>query len=252
MTLGSILNRIAHPLPELSRKMTAVATNYSSRHRRDRGELFYRTMRPSSADLILDLGSGDGSYVASLLPRAANVYIADIDREAVMRGSEHFGFHPIVLEDSQRLPFADNSFDIVFCSSTIEHVTVPKSQIWTVASGKEFSRLAKARQREFADEIRRVGKRYFVQTPNRRFPIESHTWLPGVAFLPRRVLCPLIRGFNRFWPKKTSPDWRLLGVRDMTTLFPDSTVLFEKSLGMKKSLIAAKVCPPQPDRKGIV
>ena len=54
--------------------------------------------------------------------------------------------------DGCQLPFADQSFEIVFSNSVIEHVGTP------------------AQQRRFADEVRRVGKRYWVQTPTAGFP----------------------------------------------------------------------------------
>lgn len=52
--------------------------------------------------------------------------------------------------------FQDNEFDAVFSNSVIEHVGDYEAQ------------------RQMANEIMRVGKRYFVQTPNFYFPIEPH------------------------------------------------------------------------------
>lgn len=57
----------------------------------------------------------------------------------------------------------------------IEHVTVPKARVWELRSGVQFRREARERQRAFADEVRRLGRQYFVQTPYRHFPIESHS-----------------------------------------------------------------------------
>ncbi len=72
------------------------------------------------------------------------------------------------LAKAASLPFADQSFDLVFSNSVIEHVG---------------SRDTQAR---FASEIARVGKLFWLQTPNRYFPIEQHLWTPLVHWLPRR------------------------------------------------------------------
>ena len=54
---------------------------------------------------------------------------------------------------------SSKSFDIIYSNSVIEHV------------GRE-------RQKEFANEIMRVGKKYWVQTPYKHFPVEPHFVFP--------------------------------------------------------------------------
>lgn len=56
-----------------------------------------------------------------------------------------------------RFPFADKTFDWAFCNAVVEHV------------GSEEQQLA------FVDEMLRVAERVFFTTPNKYFPIESHT-----------------------------------------------------------------------------
>jgi SAM-dependent methyltransferase len=68
--------------------------------------------------------------------------------------------------DACALPFADGAFDIVFSNAVIEHV-----------GGRD-------RQRQLVSEAIRVGRRVFITTPNRRFPVEVHTRLPLVHWLP--------------------------------------------------------------------
>ncbi|MCB0634875.1 MAG: hypothetical protein KDD15_34320, partial [Lewinella sp.] len=80
-----------------------------------------------------------------------------------------------------------------------------------------------------------------VQTPNKYFIIESHSWLPGfIAWIPRSMQIRLIRFFNKFWAKETAPDWHLLTYRQMQQLFPDATIYRERRFGFTKSLIAVK------------
>jgi SAM-dependent methyltransferase len=218
-----------------------IAKAYTKRARSRRGEMFRSYLQPSDEDRILDLGGGNGAHLASIVPYRKNVYIADISQSALDVAEHKFGFKTILLNETGQLPFDTHQFDIVFCSSVIEHVTVEKDQIRTIRSDKQFYEEAYPRQQSFAEEIRRIGRRYFVQTPYKYFPIESHTWLPvAIVFLPRAWQIRLIDSMNQWWPKTTSPDWNLLTNEEMQELFPDAEVLFEKSFGFTKSLIAVK------------
>ena len=194
---------------------------------------------------ILDLGSEDGRNIHKVLAgfdvTPANVHIADIDGAAVQRGHEQFGYTPIVLGESEALPFEDRAFDVIYCSSVIEHVTVPKSQVWSIYSGRTFRRCAWTRQHAFASEIRRAAESYFVQTPNANFPVESHTWLPFVGYFPRPLQLATLGVTNRVWIKRTAPDWNLLRRRHMQELFPDAEIVNETVLGLVKSLMAIRV-----------
>jgi len=193
---------------------------------------------------MLDLGSENGRNINNVLAQTdvknKNVYIADIGLEALEQGQKMFGYVPVHLPESGKLPFPDEFFDIVYCSSVIEHVTIAKNQVWEITSEKYFQEKSLQRQKKIAEEIDRVGKSYFVQTPYRYFPIESHTWLPFFGFLPRKILIPALKMTNRFWVKKTSPDWHLLTRRQMKELFPGAKILEEKVWGLTKSIIAVK------------
>ena len=76
---------------------------------------------------------------------------------------------PFVRADAAAgLPFASDEFDLVYCSSVIEHVPSP-------------------RRPAFAAELRRVGRGWFVQTPAFSFPLEPHSLLPAAHWLPPRA-----------------------------------------------------------------
>jgi hypothetical protein len=168
------------------------------------------------------------------------VVVADILEQDLAKAAARYGFRTAVLPESGELPFQTGEFDVAFCSSVIEHVTIPKGDVWRVTSGKAFREGARAAQRAFANEIRRVGRYYFVQTPNRGFPIESHTWLPLIAVLPRPLLLRFLRATNSFWIKKTNPDWYLLSRRELQSLFPEAQVLEERVGPFVKSIMAVK------------
>jgi len=213
---------------------------FSKRSREKRAHIFLDYMGPSEEDKILDLGSEDGSYMASIIPFRKNVFIADIDLKMLLRGKNKYGFQTVVIEEDGALPFEDNYFDIVHCSSVIEHVGIDKSEMWDVKDGVAFAKQSFQRQQKFANEIRRIAKRYFIQTPNKNFAIESHTWLPFVQFLPRSVLISFIKWLNKWWIKKTSPDWHLLKCKQMQMLFPDADIVKENIGFLCKSIIAVK------------
>jgi hypothetical protein len=226
-----------------------VAEIFSQRCRTRRAALFHQHLCPTQEDKILDLGSEDGSYIAGIIPFRKSVFIADINEEMLKCGRARYGFQTVLLDESGVLPFEDGYFDIVHCNSVIEHVTIDKKQQWSLQSPKEFAAIAFERQKRFANEIRRVGKSYFVQTPNRNFIFESHTWLPLIQFLPRPLLIKTIRFLNKWWVKKTTPDWNLLTIKQMKELFPDAVIVREKILGLTKSLIAISRNRPRTDNK---
>jgi hypothetical protein len=92
-----------------------------------------------------------------------------------------------------------------------------------------------------------VAKRYFVQTPNRYFPIEPHFLVPGFQFLPLRVRAKLLSRFRLGWYDRV-PDKRearrevesvaLLSERQVRALFPAAEIYREKFAGLTKSFVA--------------
>ncbi len=125
--------------------------------------------------------------------------------------------------DGRRLPFADQGVDLVYSNSVIEHLTILPNQ------------------QAFAREIARVGRRYYVQTPNRYFPIEPHYQLPLFQFLPVSAQRALNRRFSLGWREKGRwEDVNLLTAADLRRLFPDAEIHRERVLGLTKSLMAVR------------
>ncbi len=223
----------------LARFQQAIAR----RSRQKRAALFFRHLAPSAEASVLDLGGGRGTHIAAHYPQLRNVWIADSDREALDFAEQRFGFRTVLLDGNENLPVSDKAFDIVFCSSVIEHITGPKQQAVQLfkQESRRFSALAFDYQKRFAQEIRRAGRSYFVQTPYRYFPVEVHSWLPFAGFLPTHWQWRAIRSIGRFWrPMREQPDWALLTEKQMRQLFPDAEVHREKTLFFTKSLIAIR------------
>ena len=210
---------------------------YQARCRRKRGKIFKQYLKPEEGDFILDLGGEDGSYISQVISFKTNVYVADINERKLKNSSEK-GFKTIVLNEDGTIPCENSYFDIIFCSSVIEHVTVDKKDMETIQTNKEFRKASLKRQKKFAEEIERVGKSYFVQTPHKYFPLESHSRLPFIlVLLPRKLQIRIIKFFRKFWFARTSPDWNLLTVKDMKHLFPGAQIVKERAFFFTKSLI---------------
>ena len=144
-----------------------------------------------------------------------------------------------VAGDGRALPFRDAAFDVVFSNSVIEHVGDAASQ------------------RRFAAEITRVGRAYWVQTPNRWFPVEQHLLTPFVHWLPKRwqrwivprftVWSALVRPSadrRAFYVEHYLNEVRLLSAREFASLFPGARLVRERVLGWTKSLVAVLNEPP--------
>ena len=188
--------------------------------------LLARVPRPAR---ILDVGGTQGYWDAvepAGLP-GITVVLLNQERPVVTRA----GFEAVAGDGRAMDALGDRSFDVVFSNSVIEHVGSLDDQ------------------RRMAAEIARVGVRYYVQTPNRWFPIEPHVLVPGFQFLPVEVRAALISWFRLGWVPRT-PDRaearrlvesiRLLTAAELTALFPGATLYREQLAGVTKSLIVAR------------
>jgi 2-polyprenyl-3-methyl-5-hydroxy-6-metoxy-1,4-benzoquinol methylase len=111
---------------------------------------------------VLDVGGGAFNW--TLVSERPKLTILDVyDHSDKVKWAEY------VVGDGCSTGFATASFDVVFSNSVIEHV-----------GGIE-------RQRQFAAECMRCGRGFFVQTPNKWFPFDTHTRrVPGLILQSRR------------------------------------------------------------------
>ena len=176
---------------------------------------------------MLDVGGYPGNWPEELFP--ARITIVNLD---CTEGSGENVRHEMMKGDGCNLQFTDNSFDIAYSNSVIEHLSTFEQQ------------------QRFASEARRVGRQLWVQTPARWFPVEPHLIALFVHYFPRSWQRKLLRYFT-IWGLVTKPskrqvddfltEVRLLTFSEMQILFPDCEIRRERFLGLTKAFVAVRL-----------
>lgn len=176
---------------------------------------------------VLDIGGTNLFWERRGWAGIPEVRIVTVNLRAEER--RHENIEPAVGDATNLHAYHDNSFDVVFSNSVIEHLFTWENQ------------------RAMAREVQRVARAYWVQTPNFWFPVEPHFHVPGWQWLPRRVRVAIIRrvrcGQRGPYPdpreaRDRVDEVRLLTGRDMQQLFPNGTVWAERFGGLVKSWVA--------------
>jgi hypothetical protein len=202
----------------------------ATRLRRQRFQLFLDMLGDVEGIVsILDVG-GNQKYwemMTAGLPMTQELHVTLLNVEPSSVSLPNF---TAIMGDGRSMPqFGDGQFDIVFSNSTIEHVG-------------DFND-----QQQMANEVRRIGRMYYIQTPNLYFPVEPHFVFPFFQFLPVKMRAWLLQRFNLGWYRKI-PDYRkalnevssirLLNRNELKQLFPEATIFDEKFYGLVKSFVA--------------
>ncbi len=160
-------------------KQDSPSARLAARMRRKMFAEFMRAAAPAPDDLALDVGAtsdrsfADSNYFEQYYPYKERLIAVGYDDAGFLTG-QYPGLQ-FVRADGCCLPFPAACFDIVHSGAVIEHVG------------------DRARQMAFLGEMIRVSRRaVFLTTPNRWFPIELHTQIPLLHWLPaaryRRML----------------------------------------------------------------
>ncbi|MFO6446931.1 class I SAM-dependent methyltransferase [Erythrobacter sp. NE805] len=185
---------------------------------------------------VLDAG-GRAEYWNLLAPElTAHVHLTILNygeelEDYSARTLPHVRYENVTGDACAMPQYADGEFHLVHSNSAIEHVG-------------GYTRMI-----AFANEVRRVGQAYYVQTPNVWFPIDPHVAFPFLHWLPDplRLWC-----YTRFsiglagrsdFARAASilDDWRMIGPSTMRALFPDARHSAERfALVFRKSLIAIR------------
>jgi 2-polyprenyl-3-methyl-5-hydroxy-6-metoxy-1,4-benzoquinol methylase len=126
---------------------------------------------------------------------------------------------------------ADREYDILFSNSVIEHVGQWRNMV------------------AMANEVKRVSKRYLVQTPYFWFPIEPHARTPFLHWIPQSWAYRIVMARKcGFWSKagtvsqavQTVQSAQMIDYSQFKELFGDAKIIRERLFGLTKSLIAIK------------
>jgi SAM-dependent methyltransferase len=179
----------------------------SLRSRKRKLRLFLDELRPTQETTILDVGADDLGFGESDTCGTLNFFEElypwpeRITALGLTEGESFRRRYPsirYVQGDACALPFDDGAFDVVFSNAVIEHVG------------------GRAEQHTFVLEALRVARRAFITTPNRAFPIEVHTRLPLVHWLPEDVAARAYRALHA----DAAEGVHLLSKRGLRSLFP--------------------------------
>jgi predicted SAM-dependent methyltransferase len=189
-------------------------------------KLFFRNFNIEKPISILDVGGTDYFWKKSQIPNIPGVKITLLNLH--LEKTSHPHINAMIGDAKSMKDFEDKKFDLIFSNSVIEHLYTWENQ------------------RRMADEIQRVGRKYFVQTPNKYFPVEAHYAIPFAQYMPKKLLLFLLTKtkMSRFqrWEQPAAQQYldeiRLLNSSELKALFPESKVLKETVLGLTKSITA--------------
>jgi len=198
-----------------------ILWSFGAYFRRKRFANFARMF--SGLDNIIDFGGTPSIWVAMGF---RGVTLLNIDDQSVPPGF-------VALKgDARKTDFPDHSFGLALSNSTIEHVGTWEDQ------------------KAFAQELRRVGKRVYCQTPARNFFFEPHYFTPFVNWSPWLLKRYWFVRYFTYYGLKWKPSreqvndfqshLRLLNRSEMRQLFPDCSIRRERFLGMTKAYIAIR------------
>jgi len=131
--------------------------------------------------------------------------------------------------DARNTGLPDRAFDLAFSNSAIEHVGAFEDQ------------------KQFANEMLRVGRRIYCQTPNQWFPVEPHFLGLSIHWLPKKWFNHFVDRYLTLhgWRYRPTPEAsmalinsiRLLTRHELSNLFPGCKIKTERFLGMAKSFV---------------
>lgn len=141
--------------------------------------------KPDVEAKLLDIGANDKEYsdndnmLEKLYEHRNNITVLGLHKYEEF--SKRYDGIKTITYDGSIFPFEDNKFDFGWSNAVLEHVGDIDKQIF------------------FIKEIKRTCKKAFLTTPNKYFPIEVHTRIPILHYLPKRIFDRILILFNQKW-----------------------------------------------------
>jgi hypothetical protein len=162
----------------------SFAVRIAAHQRRKMFSAFIRASGITTNATVVDIGvTSDRSYshsnyLEAWYPHKSRITAVGLDDASFLE--EQYAGLKYVRADGRDLPFENGSFDYAHSSAVLEHVG------------------NRAMQVRFLSEVWRVARKgIFVTTPNRWFPVEFHTMLPLVHWLPPPLFRKLLINTHR-------------------------------------------------------
>lgn len=170
-----------------------LVVRFSIRNRRRKAAFIVGVIRRHGVRTMILSGAGSAGAANEMIVENAIAAEADVISafDVAARTTSRW---PFVIGDGRAMPYRTQSVDLVVSNAVIEHV-----------GGEED-------QRRFLDEHRRVGRICVVTTPNRWFPVESHT-------------SAVLTHWRRAWREGRDEFTRLLSLREFRDLLPDESIV---------------------------
>jgi SAM-dependent methyltransferase len=189
-------------------KSMSFAYQISGWNRKRKWNLFLEAVKPNINFDVLDVGFSEEEYsdtdnflekhypylekITALCLETPEAFLHarkndnfDIPEEVILekrkQASQRYPQLNVVTYNGKKFPFADKSFNVCWSNAVLEHVGDEKEQI------------------EFLKEIKRVAKVGFITTPNRYFPVEVHTRVPFMHFLPKKIFDSFLHLIGKGW-----------------------------------------------------
>jgi methyltransferase family protein len=179
---------------------------------------FMQVMKPSREARVLDVGVTvdaafrESNFFEQFYPYKEQIVCIGAENGAHLE-QQYPGIRFLQVVPGQPLPFPDRNFDFVFSNAVVEHTGGGQSQ------------------RAFISEVCRVGRRVFVATPNRWFPVEHHTGVPLLHYLPPLLYRRLLRHTPlEYWSREEHLN--LLTARSLRALFADGYPVAVRRIGV--------------------
>jgi 2-polyprenyl-3-methyl-5-hydroxy-6-metoxy-1,4-benzoquinol methylase len=196
----------------------------SSHVRKQMFNVFMKAVRPDSETRVVDVGvstyaRGASNFFEALYPYSYRITAVGLSGTSYL--VEKYPGLTYLSTNALSLPFEDESFDVAVSWAVIEHIG------------------SRERQRAFIRELSRVSKVFVIATPNRWYPIEFHTVLPLLHWLPPQTFRNTLKTLRMpFYASEETLN--LLDEKALQTLMPEgisSKCFYIRLMGMVSNLL---------------